>query len=106
MLSVTLLFTVFMLMGLFLAYRNRYAKPMIWTGARNFAVATAAITIVVAGSLPSYASLELNIDVQPLFDSIGIYLPIFFAILAIGGGITIAMTIGKMIIKMIAEAFQ
>lgn len=52
------------------------------------------------------ASLSLNIDLQPLFDNINIYLPIFFLIFAIPGAIVIAMLIAKLIINSVRAAFE
>jgi len=52
------------------------------------------------------ASLTLNLDMQPLFDGINTYLPIFFLIFAIPGGIVIAMLIAKLVINSVRAAFE
>lgn len=51
-------------------------------------------------------SLTLDIDVQPLFDAINNYIPVFFGLLSIAGGITIALLIARFIINAISDAFS
>lgn len=52
------------------------------------------------------ASLSLNINLQPLFDNVNVYLPIFFLVFAIPGAIVIAMLISKLIINSVRAAFE
>ncbi|MDX2159918.1 MAG: hypothetical protein SF162_01205 [bacterium] len=51
------------------------------------------------------ASVAIAIDTDPLFQSINDNLPTFFSILAIGGGITIAIAIVRLVINSITDAF-
>lgn len=50
-------------------------------------------------------TLQLNIDPSPLFASISAYVPLFFGILAVAGGILIGKRIAEFVIKAIADAF-
>jgi len=47
----------------------------------------------------------ITIDPTPLFTSISTYVPMFFGILAVAGGILIGKRIAEYIIKAIADAF-
>lgn len=49
--------------------------------------------------------LSLEIDPSPLFASISTYVPLFFGILAVAGGILIGKKIAEFVIKSIADAF-
>lgn len=49
--------------------------------------------------------MSLDIDVQPLFDAINDWFPSLFAVLAIGGGIGIALKLGSFLINKISSAF-
>lgn len=50
--------------------------------------------------------VNLEIDVNPLFESINQYLPIMFGIFAVAGGISIAMVIVRFLINAIIGAFK
>ena len=47
----------------------------------------------------------LTVDPSPLFASVSTYVPMFFGILAVAGGILIGKRIAEYIIKAIADAF-
>ncbi len=47
----------------------------------------------------------ITIDPAPLFESISTYVPMFFGILAVAGGILIGKRIAEYVIKAIADAF-
>lgn len=49
--------------------------------------------------------LELDINLQPLFQQIGTYLPLFLGVLAVGGAIGIAVKLSKFIIGSISSGF-
>lgn len=49
--------------------------------------------------------MELDIDMQPLFDAINTWFPALFAVLAIGGGIGIALKLGGFLIDKVTSAF-
>jgi hypothetical protein len=51
-------------------------------------------------------SMSLSLDLTPLWDSINTYFPVFFAVLAIGGGISIALRLGEFLINKIHMAFR
>lgn len=55
---------------------------------------------------PTTAAISLAIDVNPLFDSIETYIPMFFAIFAIPGGIAIAIVLVRFIINTVKGAFE
>lgn len=88
------------------AYRRREKNPRLYAGIRNGAVAAFAFSIVIAGSLPSYASLSLDLDMQPLFDSISEFVTVFLPVFSIGGGISIAVVLVTMIIASIVGAIK
>lgn len=56
--------------------------------------------------MPSYASLELDLDMQPLFDSISTWFTTFLPILSIGGGIAIAVALVAMIIASVVNGVK
>ena len=65
------------------------------------------IMMVVLSSIATHAqSLDLEVDVNPLFDMINTFFPIIFAILVIPGGIVIAIYLGKFIINAMLGAFK
>lgn len=49
--------------------------------------------------------MSLDIDVQPLFDSINTFFPVFFPVMALIGGIAIALALSKFVIEEIRRAF-
>lgn len=49
--------------------------------------------------------MSLDVDIQPLFDSINTFFPIFFPIMALIGGIAIAVALSKFVIEEIKRAF-
>lgn len=49
--------------------------------------------------------MSLNIDMQPLWDSINANFPIFFGILATIGGIGIALKLGEFLINKVQSMF-
>lgn len=68
----------------------------------------ALFVLLALSALPSFAqsdTLELDIDPAPLFSSISAYVPLFFGILAVGGGILIGKKIAMFVIDAIADAF-
>lgn len=50
--------------------------------------------------------MSLDIDMQPLFDAINDWFPALFAVLAIGGGIAIALKLGSFLIDKVTSAFN
>lgn len=73
-----------------------------------FVSLVALLALLAIVTLPSFAqseTLSLSIDPQPLFDSIESYVPLFFGILAVAGGILIGKRIAEFVIKSIADAF-
>lgn len=50
--------------------------------------------------------MSLDIDMQPLFDAINEWFPALFAVLAIGGGIGIALKLGSFLIDKVSGAFK
>ncbi|MBI5671280.1 MAG: hypothetical protein HZC41_25060 [Chloroflexi bacterium] len=65
-------------------------------------------TLLLVAAIPVGAqsqTLQLDIDPSPLFASISAYVPLFFGILAVAGGILIGKRIAEFVIKAIADAF-
>ena len=54
--------------------------------------------------IPILAQLSLNIDLQPLFDAINQFLPIFLPVVAIGGGISIALALAIFLVNTIKRS--
>jgi len=52
------------------------------------------------------ASVSINIDLQPFFDSLNGYLPTFVGIFAIIGGLTAAIAFARYIINSFINAFN
>ena len=82
-----------------------------WRQFGRQSVSVMAATLIAAIALfqqaPAHAaSLSLSINMQPLFDGINTYLPIFFLIFAIPGGIVIAMLIARLVINSVKAAFE
>lgn len=78
-------------------------------GRQTVSVMAAALIAAIAlfQQVPAQAaSLTLDLNMQPLFDGINTYLPIFFLIFAIPGGIVIAMLIAKLVINSVKSAFE
>ncbi len=50
--------------------------------------------------------MSLNIDLQPLWDSISQYFPLFFGILVIPAGIGIAIKLSEFLISKVRDAFK
>jgi hypothetical protein len=50
--------------------------------------------------------VSLSIDLTPLWDSINTYFPVFFAVLAVAGGISIALRLGEYLIQKVQDAFR
>lgn len=50
--------------------------------------------------------MSLNIDLQPLWDAINANFPVFLAVLAIPGGIAIAVVLANWIIGKVQSAFS
>lgn len=75
---------------------------------REVMIALVIAIMLVLAVVPAFAqseTLSLNIDPSPLFSSIESYVPLFFGILAVAGGILIGKRIAEFIIKSIADAF-
>lgn len=49
---------------------------------------------------------DISIDVNPIFDNMEVYIPVFMAIFAIPAGIMIAIVLVKFIINAIRNAFE
>lgn len=49
--------------------------------------------------------LSLDVDLQPLFDGINQFFPVFLAVLAVPAGIGIAIRLVDFIIKKVESAF-
>ncbi len=49
--------------------------------------------------------MSLNVDMQPLFTAVNTWFPALFGILAIGGGIMIALRLGQFLIDSVSKAF-
>lgn len=54
--------------------------------------------------LPFLAQLSLDIDLSPLFDAINQFLPIFFPVVALGGGIAIALALSVFLVNTIKKS--
>jgi hypothetical protein len=50
--------------------------------------------------------VSLDVDLTPLFDAINTWFPAMFGILAIGGGIMIALRLGQFLIDSVSKAFN
>lgn len=50
--------------------------------------------------------LSLDLDLQPFFDQLNTFLPIFLNLFAVVGGISAAMVLSKTIIEAIVSAFS
>ena len=50
--------------------------------------------------------MSIDFDLQPFFDSLNVYLPIFIGLFAIVGGIAGAMALAKYVIGAIVDAFR
>ncbi|MBZ0282087.1 MAG: hypothetical protein K8L97_15210 [Anaerolineae bacterium] len=50
--------------------------------------------------------MSLDIDLSVLWESINTYFPVFFAVLAVAGGISIALRLGEFLIEKIRGAFN
>jgi len=50
--------------------------------------------------------MSLEIDLDPLWTSINTYFPVFFGVLAVAGGISIALRLGEFLIDKIRGAFN
>jgi hypothetical protein len=50
--------------------------------------------------------MSLNIDLQPLWDSIANYFPVFFGILVIPAGISVAIKLAEFLINKVRDAFK
>jgi hypothetical protein len=50
--------------------------------------------------------VSLSIDLQPLWDAINTYFPVFFAVLSVAGGIAIALRLGEYLIEKVHAAFR
>lgn len=49
--------------------------------------------------------MSLDVDVSPIWTAVNNFFPVFFPILAIGGGIGIALKLGTFLINKIQSAF-
>lgn len=49
---------------------------------------------------------SLSVNLQPLWDSIATYFPIFFGVLVIPAGIAIAVRLSEFLIGKVQEAFR
>ena len=67
-------------------------------------VVVALFALSVTGAMAQ--SLDLQVDIDPLFTQIETFFPIFFTIFAIIGGIAAAIVLGKTIINAVVEAFS
>ena len=54
--------------------------------------------------IPVLAQLSLDIDLQPLFDAINQFLPVFLPVIAIGGGISIALALATFLVNTIKKS--
>lgn len=50
--------------------------------------------------------MSLNIDLQPLWDSISQYFPVFFGILVVPAGIAVAIKLAEFLISKVSDAFK
>jgi hypothetical protein len=50
--------------------------------------------------------MSLSFDLQPFFDSLNQYLPVFIGLFAIIGGISGAMALSRYVINAIVDAFS
>lgn len=50
--------------------------------------------------------MSLNIDLQPLWDSISLYFPVFFGILVVPAGIAVAIKLAEFLISKVSDAFK
>ncbi len=72
--------------------------------------ALALLTLTLAsfapGGMTFAQSTTIDFDLQPFFDSLNQYLPIFIGLFALIGGIAGAMAISKYIIGAVVDAFS
>lgn len=68
------------------------------------AFATVAVSLVMPDQVASAQSFD--VDLQPFFDNLNIYLPLFISIFAIVGGIAGAIALAKLVINAIVKTFQ
>lgn len=55
---------------------------------------------------PVLASISLDIDLQPFFDALNDYLPIFISVFAVIGGLVAAMGFARYIVNAFISAFN
>lgn len=64
------------------------------------------VAMVAPAAAQTAEPVALNIDLNPLFDNINTYIPVFFGIFAIPGGIAIAIVLVRFIINAVRGAFE
>lgn len=69
-------------------------------------VVTSIMTWFFAGQSAFAQSDTINIDMTPFFENMNTYIPIFFGIFAIVGGIMAAMALSKLVINAVVSALS
>lgn len=69
-------------------------------------VLVVAALMVVSVAPAAAQSLDLEVDVGPLFEQISNFFPIFFVIFSIIGGIAASIMLGRSIITAVVQAFR
>lgn len=59
----------------------------------------------VGAQAPLLGQISLDLNLDPLWASVNTYFPIFLGVLAVGGGIAIAMALGNYVIQKVIQAF-
>lgn len=103
------LFTV--LLVAYAGYKiGKWLEKMGSKSQSTVATALALLTLTLASFAPGGASFaqssQIDFDLQPFFDSLNQYLPIFIGLFALIGGIAGAMAISKYIIGAVVDAFS
>lgn len=76
-----------------------------------FILVAAVLLVAVApvgaqAPLPLLGQLSLDLDLTPLWESINTYFPLFLGVVAIGGGIAIAIALARFVINAVLSAFK
>jgi phage shock protein PspC (stress-responsive transcriptional regulator) len=85
-------------------------RMVVKSAPRRFVHYTGALVagvVVLGSSAPSFAqSLSLNFDLQPFFDNMNVYLPVFIGVFGIVGGIAAALVLSRFVINAVINAFK
>lgn len=71
----------------------------------RFVIVLVVVALMMSAVMNVGAQLSLDLNLDPLWTSVNTYFPIFLGIVAIGGGIAIAIAIANFVIKALLGAF-